>query len=227
MSVVRSASVVSGPSAGLLTVSILGEQATRKVVATAAVTGVASGAQVLVVSDSGQAWAVAVTSTTSTPTPTMSGDSLPVIGPETMTTLTGVEVLAPSWSGTWVGGAWREDTQDVMQGDGLSGAVFWAGMSLFGKIMSASVTLARSGGWTPAVPTMGLLAGGWDPSAFPEVLATVAGPALEAGSSTSWRPPVEWLPRFQSGEAGGIGLVGDEPCTINGPAAAAAITWEG
>lgn len=218
--------MVSGPAAGLLTVSILGEQATRKVIATSAVAGVASGSQVLVVSDSGQAWAVSVTSTTSTPTPAMSGDSLQVVGPEMMASVSGVEVLVPSWSGTWADGAWREGTQDAMQGDGLSGAVFWTGMALFGRITSAAVTLARSGGLAPVTPTIGLLAGAWDPAAFPPVLATVAGPPLTDGEPVGWRPPVEWLPRFQSGEAGGIGLVGDEPCTIDGPAAAAAITWE-
>lgn len=218
--------MVSGPSAGLLTVSILGEQATRKVIATSAVAGVASGAQVLVVSDSGQSWAVSVTSTASTPTPAPSGDSLPVAGPETMGSVSGVEVLVPSWSGTWQDGGWREDTQDAIQGDGVTGAVFWTGMALFGQITSASVMLNRPGGGSPAAPTIGLLAGARDPGAFPAVLATATGPPLTGGAPVQWRAPVDWLPRFQSGEAGGIGLVGNEPCTIDGPAAAAAITWE-
>lgn len=176
------------------------------------VTASAGDAAVLIIA-CGQTWVVGVLGAGAAPaSPT--GANAPT-APTGAAGSSAPIVLRPVWSGTWRVTSWRTDISSLRQGD-WSGYGAQEGAAYYGPtlktgvpITSGTLTLTRETGigWASAqTPTMTLLAGSSRPGGAPTVLATSPGPALATGASADWAVPASWLPRFASGEAGGIGI---------------------
>ena len=61
---------------------------------------------------------------------------------------------------------------------------------------------------------------------WPEILASVNGPALSVGDTVDWELPAGWAAQMTAGVAGGIGVVGSGVAAIiDGPHADLHISW--
>jgi hypothetical protein len=215
---------------GMVMVRIPGAPADVLAQATWQLDGVTSGCQVLLAHQGGRLWAVALVGAKGTKPATGTDGDAPPLPPEMVGGWGGESTLTPSWSGTWRGGAWRTDTQNVMQGDpgggACTGAAFWPA-SAWGALRWADLSLTRLAGGTSAQAplTMALLAGPAG-DVWPAVLATADGPTLTVGDTAAWDIPDTWMPPLTSGEAGGIGIVGTAPAIIDGARMDLHIGWE-
>lgn len=174
-----------------------------------------AGDWLLIIEQGRQLWAVALLGTA--PGAIITPPAPDEESPETAEVVTGTDTVPPTWSGTYRDGKWRTDTSHMIQGPsswGMSKAAAFYGSrlkSLPGSITSLKVRCERLtyGSYSAQRPTMALLSGTKRPSGFPTVRDTANGPLLgRPGSVEWWTVPSGWLDDFDSGAAGGIGIVG-------------------
>ncbi|MFT4295646.1 MAG: hypothetical protein QM582_09570 [Micropruina sp.] len=192
-----------------------------------------AGDWLLLLEQDRQLWAVALLGTA--PGPIIAPPAPEEDSPETAQIVTGTDTIPPTWSGTWRDGKWRGDTSHMIQGPsswGMSrGAAFYGKKlkSLPGSITSMKVRCERLtyGSYSQQRPTMALLAGTSKPSGWPTVRDTASGPLLGGpGSVESWTVPTSWLDDFNSGAAGGIGIVGTSNyMRLDGPGLRVTAKW--
>lgn len=192
----------------------------------------AVGELVRLFEDRGQLWVIAILGTG--PVGAVVVEKPPTT--ETQPVQRGTEVVGPEWSGTLRNGGWRSDTSHLIQGDGgwgrSYGAAFYpAKIRELGTLTAGRVHCERLsyGYYAVQSPTMRLLAGG-KTGAYPNTLATAAGPGLGSpGSTGTFNVPAAWLPRLASGEAGGIGIGVDASTPymrLDGPDFTVTVDWE-
>lgn len=194
------------PSAGMVTVRLAGQTSTQQAAVVRSAYTLEAGDPVLVALQDGAAWVVGVLGVTTAVV------VAPAAPPSSLVPVV-TEVVSPSWSGTWRAG-WRTDTSRLWCGDwtgrGINWGYSWYGTGCQGRgtITGGTAAVARgAGGVNGAVTlTMLLLPGTSRPAGQPTPLATAAGPSLAVNRSTDWGLPAAWLPRLQSGEAGGVGI---------------------
>ena len=203
--------VTAVPSAGTVEVTI-GALDPVPVAAAAHLADVTVGTVVLVITDSGQSWAVAAVGSSAAPViADMIDPDVPI---EQARTVTGTDVVAPWWAGTWRAGAWREDTQALTQGDlsgeGINQGCAFVDLSGFGRVQSARVTWTRtvSGSGEPVAPGLVLYGPGDPDIGIPAVIGSTTSPAMAPGETTSFDLPASWVEQLQDGRASGFGISG-------------------
>lgn len=141
----------------------------------------------------------------------------PVIPPPKPTTVTGTKVLTPVETRSRQGSRWRNDNDDVYQGQyggqgNHTGCAFYGDgpRSLAGAtILSATVKLKRrsAGGVTAAQDTtFRLMTNKTRPSGAPTLTSTTDGPNLKWGQSTTFTIPTSWAQNMVDGTAGGLAI---------------------
>lgn len=244
MSTTILAACTAAYSGGFVTVLVPGSPAAVRLSAVRSVSSVAVGDQVLVTVEGARMWVTGLLGTAPPPPPPPPppDPAPPPPPPEEQTTITGTTACTPTWTGSFRGGAWRSDINDVRQGTSDAyppnrGAAFYGRKpsSLGTSLTGGRVRLVREKGgvFAPQTPTMLLLAGQTRPASFPSVLASAAGPALatpgNGTSSATWTLPAAWLASLNNGTAGGIG-VGTGAATphinLDGPSMTLTLDWE-
>lgn len=129
------------------------------------------------------------------------------------------KTFRPTFTGTYLASAWRDDTTDLYQGQvSISGvnygaAYYGVGPSgLTGAAVSGTVRIRRLSGGSraPLAPTLRLLTDKDQPEGFPSFSAEIFGPALVVDEPATVDLPVSWVAELLAGTAGGIGIGGGD-----------------
>lgn len=123
---------------------------------------------------------------------------------------------SPGSTGSYRGGKWRTDTDDILQGDyggfGINtGAAFYGTKpaSLAGATATgASVLVKRITGGSGAsqAPTLRLVTQTTRPAGAPTLTSTTAGPSLAVNKAVSIAVPTAWAQAMIDGTAGGLAI---------------------
>jgi len=196
--------------AGLVSVDVAGY-----VVAAQVLRGVTIAAgDVVLISRQGPVWWVVGRAYTAAPAPPEATDPSP---PPQPATVEGVLVCQAVSTGSYRGGKWRTDTDDVLQGV-YAGYPTNTGAAFYGdkprSLAGATVTSARltchrirGGGFAPVAATLRLVTQSVRPAGAPTLTSSTTVPSLAVGTSTStFAVPTAWVQDIVDGTAGGLGV---------------------
>lgn len=135
------------------------------------------------------------------------------------------KTLRPVFTGTYRSASWRTDTTDLFQGtySGTNYGAAYYGSALTalagGLAISGTVRVQRlpSGTSTSLAPRFRLLVDSERPSGMPGFTEEFTGPLLSVGEIATVDLPIGWLDALLDGQAGGIGIGGDDYMRLAGP----------
>lgn len=145
-------------------------------------------------------------------------DPAPVTKPVTRT---GSTVIRPVSTGSYRSGAWRTDTDDVIQGV-VAGFGENVGAAFYGKkpaalagvtVTRASIRVRRIRGGIIAAQatTLRLVTQKFRPAGAPTRTLSTAGPIIKVGATFPFTIPTSWAQAMVDGTAGGLALDASGP----------------
>lgn len=134
--------------------------------------------------------------------------------------------LRPIFTGTYRGTAWRTDTTDLYQGQGViagveyGAAYYGSALTALGATEALSGTVRmqrlRAGLAASRIPRLRLLTHSDPPPGFPSFSQELDGPPLSVDEAVTVDLPLSWITALLNGSAGGIGFGGDAYMRIAG-----------
>lgn len=200
----------AAPVGSTVTVDIGGDVATCQVVRSLTI---AAGDVVLVLRQGSARWVVARLFAAAPPPP----DDVDKPPPPKPVVVTGTTVIRPVETATYRGGAWRGDTDDVLQGV-VAGFGENVGCAFYGKkpaaLAGATVTRAtvrvrriRGGIFAAQTATLRLVTQKFRPAGAPTRTSSTTGPSIKVGGTVAaFVIPTSWAQSMVDGTAGGLAI---------------------